>query len=222
LCQVWLKLTQWFWRRFLSDPTPFLHFCDYLPFEEDLDLNLNKLEFPSPKDNLYQVWLILEKKIFKYFQCKFLLFCYYISLEKGYPLLPLNNLESPSSKDDLCQVWLKLALWFWRTRFLSDPPHFYIFVIISPLKKTWPFIWTNLNSLHPSIICIKFDWIWYAGSGEEDFYTFQCNFTLSLLSPLGEGLFPSFEQTYIPFTQEWFVPTLVKIGLVVLEKKSKM
>jgi hypothetical protein len=56
LCQVWLKLAQWFWRkRFLNDPNPFLHFCDYLPFEEDLTLYLNKLEFISPNDNLYQV-----------------------------------------------------------------------------------------------------------------------------------------------------------------------
>jgi hypothetical protein len=55
-CQVWLKLAQWFWRRrFLNDPTRFLHFCDYLPFEKDLALYLNKLEFPSLKDNLYQV-----------------------------------------------------------------------------------------------------------------------------------------------------------------------
>jgi hypothetical protein len=30
LYQVWLK------RRFLNDPyTPFLHFCDYLPFEQE-------------------------------------------------------------------------------------------------------------------------------------------------------------------------------------------
>jgi hypothetical protein len=50
-----LPMDQWFWRRFLNDPTPFLHFCDYLPFEEDLALYLKKLEFPSPKDNLYQV-----------------------------------------------------------------------------------------------------------------------------------------------------------------------
>jgi hypothetical protein len=56
LYQVWLILAQWFWRRrFLNDPTPFLHFCDYLPFEEDLALYLNKLDFPSSKDNLYQV-----------------------------------------------------------------------------------------------------------------------------------------------------------------------
>jgi hypothetical protein len=37
-------LAQWFWRRFLKDPT---HFYDYLPFEEDLALYLNKLDFPS-------------------------------------------------------------------------------------------------------------------------------------------------------------------------------
>jgi hypothetical protein len=55
LCQVWSKLAQWFWRRFLNDPIPFLHYCDYLPFDKDLAFNLNKLEFPSPKDNLHQV-----------------------------------------------------------------------------------------------------------------------------------------------------------------------
>jgi hypothetical protein len=56
LCQVGLKLALWFWRRFLiKDLIPFLHFCDYLPFEEDLALYLHKLEFSSPKDNLYQV-----------------------------------------------------------------------------------------------------------------------------------------------------------------------
>jgi hypothetical protein len=47
-------MVQWFWRkRFLNDPIPY--FCDYLPFEENLALYLNKLEFPSPKDKLYQV-----------------------------------------------------------------------------------------------------------------------------------------------------------------------
>jgi hypothetical protein len=92
-------LATWFWRRrFLYDPTPFLHFCDYLPFEKVPALYLNKLEFPLPKDNVFQ-------------------------------------------------VWLNLACWFWRRIFF-----------------------------------------------------FQCIFTLSLLSPLGEGLSPSFEQTWIPFT----------------------
>jgi hypothetical protein len=35
--------------------TPFLHFCDYLHFEEDLALYLNNSEFPVPKDDLCQV-----------------------------------------------------------------------------------------------------------------------------------------------------------------------
>jgi hypothetical protein len=113
LCQVWLKLAQCFWRkRFLNDPTPFLHLCDYLPFEEDLALYLNKLDLPSPKDNLYQVWLKLacwfwRRRFLKIFNA-FLLFRYYLPLEEGYSL-HLNKLESPPPKDDLCQVWLKLA-----------------------------------------------------------------------------------------------------------------
>jgi hypothetical protein len=112
LCQIWFKLVQWFWReRFLNDSTPFLHFCDYLPFEED------KLEFHSHKDNLYQVWLNLAcwfwRRFFKNFSV-FLLFRYYLPLEKGNPL-HLNKLEFPTSKDDLCQVWLKLVQWFWRS-----------------------------------------------------------------------------------------------------------
>ena len=37
--------------------------------------------------------------------------------------------------------------------------------------------------------------------------------------PLKEGGGPSFEQTWIPFTQGWFVPSLVEIGPAVLEKK---
>jgi hypothetical protein len=52
-CQIQLFLASWFLRiRFLNDLTTFLHFCDYIPFEQYLALYLNKLEFPSFKDNL--------------------------------------------------------------------------------------------------------------------------------------------------------------------------
>jgi hypothetical protein len=72
------------------------HFCDYLPFEEDLALYLNNLEFPLLKDNLYQVWLKVagwfwRRRSLKIFSV-FLLFCYYLPLEKGNPI-HLNNLE---------------------------------------------------------------------------------------------------------------------------------
>jgi hypothetical protein len=97
----------------------------------------------------------------------FLLFRYYLPLEKGY-LLHLKKLKSPLPKDDLCQIWLKLAQWFWRRRFLDDPTPFLHFCDYFPfedifasqgfsvhsapgvdrkdlanedaLKRTWPFI----------------------------------------------------------------------------------
>ena len=34
--------------------------------------------------------------------------------------------------------------------------------------RTWPFIWTNLNTLYPKMLCVKFGWSWSSGSGEED------------------------------------------------------
>jgi hypothetical protein len=106
--------------------------------------NWYRISFTSPNDNLYHIWLILAcrfwKRFFKIF-CLFLLFYYYLPFERCYPL-PLKTLESSHSKDDLCQVWLKLVL-VEKKIFKWPHPNFYIFVIISPLKRTWPFIWTN-------------------------------------------------------------------------------
>ena len=50
--------------------------------------------------------------------------------------------------------------------------YFHYFVIISPSKRVEPFIWTNLNPLHPRMLCAKFGWNWLSGhgSGEEDEY----------------------------------------------------
>jgi hypothetical protein len=48
------------------------------------------------------------------------------------------------------------------------------------------------------------------------FKKFQCIFTLSLLSPLGDGQSTSYEETWNPSPQIWYVPSLVKIGPVVL------
>ena len=61
LCQDWLKLAQWFWRRvfwfFLS--IYFSLFRNYLPLEKGGAILLNKHESPSPKDLFCQVWLKL-------------------------------------------------------------------------------------------------------------------------------------------------------------------
>jgi hypothetical protein len=47
-------------------PPPFLHFCDYLLFEEDLALYLNNLDFTQGQFVLNLIefdLLVLEKKI---------------------------------------------------------------------------------------------------------------------------------------------------------------
>ena len=59
MCQVWLKLAQWFWRRFLKFFKYFLLFCHYLPLEKDGHFIWKKLDFPLPKDTLCQIQLKL-------------------------------------------------------------------------------------------------------------------------------------------------------------------
>jgi hypothetical protein len=84
------------------------YFCDYLPFEENLALYLNNLESPLLKDDLNQVWLKLAcwfwRRIFLKIFSVFLLFCYYLPLEKGNPL-HINNLESPPPPPPPPQGW---------------------------------------------------------------------------------------------------------------------
>ena len=46
LCQVWLKLAQWFWRRLLNFVNVFSLFRNYLHLEKGGALHLKKLEFP--------------------------------------------------------------------------------------------------------------------------------------------------------------------------------
>ena len=52
------------------------------------------------------------------------------------------------------------------------------------------------------------------------FNSCQFIFFISQLSAIWDGLGPSFEQTWILLTQGCFVPSLIEIDLVVLEKKT--
>ena len=50
LCQVWLKLAQWFWRRrFLNFVHGFSVFLHTLPLKKEVALHLNKPESPHPR-----------------------------------------------------------------------------------------------------------------------------------------------------------------------------
>ena len=62
LCQIWLKLAQWFLRRrFLYFFNVFLLLRNYLPLEKGGAHHLNKLESPSHRDALCQIWLKLAQ-----------------------------------------------------------------------------------------------------------------------------------------------------------------
>ena len=62
LCQVWLKLDQWFLRRrFLNLSNVFSLFRNYLPLTKGWALHFKKIESPPPKDALCQVWMKLAE-----------------------------------------------------------------------------------------------------------------------------------------------------------------
>ena len=117
-------MAQWFWRRrFLNFINVFSLFRNYLPLEKGVTLLLNKVEFPSPKDALCQVWLKLAQWFWRRRFLKvvnlFLKFPNYLPFGKGVAL-HLNKLEFSWPRDTLCQVWLKLAQWFWRRRWKCE------------------------------------------------------------------------------------------------------
>ena len=101
-----------------------------------------------------------------------------------------------------------------------------------PLEKAWFFHWTNLM-LYFVLSLVE---IGLAVLAKKIFKFRQCIFAISWLSPLIKGHGPSFENTWIPITQNCFVtsfveiplnpltqncfvPSLVEIGSVILEKK---
>ena len=95
---------------------------------------------------------------------------------------------------------------------------FCYFIIISPWKRHWPskaqagpFIWPNLHPLHPRMLCAKFGWNWPSGFGEENFLISKMYFRyFIIISHLNKLESPS--------SKRCFVPSLVEIGPVVLQK----
>ena len=120
--------------------------------------------------SLFRIGQLVLENIFKFCQCMCnvinLLFDYNLPLKRTC-LLHLNKDESPTPKNVLCHVWLKLAQCFWR-EFLDFFNVFFGFSItISFWERAWTFIWTNLDSLYPRMLCVKFGWNWPGGSGED-------------------------------------------------------
>ena len=114
----------------------------------------NTITFLAPS-LLDSCLVVLEKKIKKFIDNFFLLFCYYIPFEKGM-VIQLNKLETLSPKDVLCQVWLKFAEWFLRRSFRNVA-----------LGKGDGLSFDKTNSLHLRKLCARFLLNWASGYKEE-------------------------------------------------------
>ena len=68
----------------------------------------------------------------------------------------------------------------------------------------------------------KFGSNWPDGSGENDliFKFSQYNFAISILSPIGKGCDPSFEQTGIPFTKDALWQVWLKLAKWFWKRRS--
>ena len=149
----------------------------------------------------------ISKKIFRY----------YLPLETGETLHLNINTHHPNM---LCaKLWCNWPSSSGEDFFLLSSMYFCYFVIIYLLKRAGPFIlktWFPITQERCQV------WLKLVVLEKKIFKSCQFIFINSQLSPLWEGRGPSFEQTWIPFTQGYFVPSLVEIGPVVLEKKMKM
>ena len=117
----WYRLSASVEDDFLNFVNVFSQFHYNFTLEEGVALYLNKLESPSSKDALCQIWLKLAYPFrtnrFFNFDNVFLLFCNFFPLKMG--ILYFNILKSPFPKYALCQVWLKSTQWFWKRRWKS-------------------------------------------------------------------------------------------------------
>ena len=100
--------------------------------------------------------------------------------------------------------------WNWPSGPREDICQYIFYIKLSyPFRKTGSFIYFIHNLVKIGIAVL-----------ERNFFLFSsCIFAILLLSPLGKRCGTLFEQTWIPFIQGRFAPSLVKNGPVGLEKK---
>ena len=128
----------------------------------------NLIKSLSGRDALCQVWLheigpkVLEKEILDFRQ-----FIFAFSL-----LSPFGKGQGPSPEKKLNPHHPKMLCahfgWNWpngsgEKDFQMSLMYFCYFIIISPWKLAGDVNWTNLNSLYPSILCVKLGWNWPSG-----------------------------------------------------------
>jgi hypothetical protein len=155
--------------------------------------------------------VVHEKKICKWSYLIFALL--WLSPFQEDLALHLNKVEFPSWKNALYQAWLKLA---WR--FILKHSFQYTHVkIVSPLVvpplPMRTIICTSVNMQYVRKLSCKSGLFWLSGS-----QTSTHIFTFCYHLPLDENLALHLNIFFILFTEGWFVPSLIEISPLVLEK----
>ena len=138
-----------------------------------------------------------------------------LSLFEVWMVLVCKTLSrSPSPKDALCQVWLKIAQWVCRIFKLGKCIFTSCYVIISLWKRTLSLTWISFTQ--ECFVPILSE----TGSVEEIFKFQHCVFAILNYLPLEKAMaFFFFLTNLIPHHPKMFLPSLIDIGPVVMEKK---
>ena len=114
-------------------------------------------------------WWFGRERLYKLFNNVFLLFCNYFHFEKGVVLHLKYKNWMLFTKGCFVTSLVEIGPVVLEKKILkSFSIYFYYFIMIFPLRRAWPFIWTNLNPIHPRMFCATFDWNLTSGSGEEN------------------------------------------------------
>jgi len=144
----------------------------------------------------------------------------YQSMTKGCYMLNINAFWPVVHEKSLIEIGLVVLE---KKIFLNISLYILLCKSLSPwcgaIHDPKDFIWTNFNLLAPRMLHATYQCIPAGGSWEEDFSRFIKIFLMLPLIGSQKGPDPLFKQIWIPIPQASFMPSLVEIGLVVLEKK---
>ena len=89
-------------------------------------------------------------------------FCYFIIISHWKKVGPFfwTNLSPHQPNIHCAKFGWNWPRGFGEEDFLISSMYFRYFVITSLWKRARPYIWTNLNSLYPRMLCAKFGWNW--------------------------------------------------------------
>ena len=116
----------------------------------------------------------------------------------------MNKIETIFTQECFVQNVVETAQWYWIGKYFYSK--FWFFSIISPLEKDGPSFVNKFESYSPKNVLCQVWWKLAQWFWRRILKVIIVFFVILLLSSLEKGHDPSFEQTWIPFTQGCFEP----------------